>query len=186
MKKLFFVLATCLVLSSCNDIKKEKKIQHTIGSLVLSAPASMIFVKGKGVDSYVAYLINNKDTFHIEYGSGKIIYNLYEISPHVLNLNDKNKIIKQSGREPSMDEVVFSEYPEEDEGQKIFNKNYFMYDTINGIIVKVVQPKRIGNGITGLYVPKLKDGKSFSIYGVNLDSGNHISMLEIFRTIRYR
>ncbi|MBC7829387.1 MAG: hypothetical protein H7122_16690 [Chitinophagaceae bacterium] len=96
-----------------------------------------------GENGYVAYLVNReKDTFHIEYGSRGIINNLYEISPSVFSLDRKSELIKQLGKEPDPEEVLFSEYPEEDDGKFFFDKDYFMYDTINHIIVKIIQPKK--------------------------------------------
>jgi hypothetical protein len=90
------------------------------------------------------------------------------------------------GRIPPSEEVLFSKYPEKDTKQAIFQKNFFMYDTINKIIVKIVQPKRIGNGITGIYIPELSDSNSLSIYASNLDSSSHIMALRMFHTLSYK
>jgi hypothetical protein len=135
----------------------------------------------------VAYLITeNKDTLHVELGNKGIVNDLYDIPPSVFSLSQKQGVIEKAGKMPSADEVLFSEYPEEDKAQNIFDENYFLYDTINTIVVKLVQPKRIGNGITGVYIPKLRNGKSFSIYGSNLDSAAHKEALLMFKTIRYK
>jgi hypothetical protein len=185
MSKTFLILIFCSGFFSCKE--NEKKQDITISNtLVISVPDEAKFVQGKGIDSYVAYVINNNDTLHIEHGRKGIINSFYSISPPVFPMEQKQGVIERAGNEPSVDEVIFSEYPEEDKEQKIFDKNYFMYDTISGIVVKVVQPKRIGEGITGLYIPKLKDGNSFSIFGVNLDSTAHQNALQIFKTIRYK
>jgi hypothetical protein len=189
IKNILLPSIICFFLFSCKGNKKASLTHEvTIGNiLVMNVPDEMKFVENKGIDSNVAYLISEKnDTFHIEYGSKGIIFDLHSISPAVFSLNQKETIIKTSGKEPSPDEVVFSEYPEEDREQKIFDRNYFLYDTVNKIIVKLVQPKRVGDGVTGLYVPKLKDGKSFSIYAKNLDSTSHHNALQFFKTIRYK
>lgn len=145
------------------------------------------YVKGSGIDSYVAYLITeNQDTLHIELGERGVINDLYDIAPSVFPLSQKQGVIERTGKTPSADEVLFSEYPEEDKAQNIFDENYFLYDTINTIVVKLVQPKRIGKGITGLYIPKLRNGKSFSIYGSNLDSAANKEALLMFKTLRYQ
>lgn len=185
MKWAIFILL-CYICSSCND-NKGKSV-YRIASLSITAPKNFRMDTGKDIDSYVAYLINTetKDTFHIEYGDQKTIFKLYERLPVVLASEEKQKLITQMGRIPTSDEVLFSEYPQEDTEQRIFDKNYYMYDTINGIIAKIVQPKRSGNGITGMYVPKLKDGNSFSIYAVNLDSSSHIEAIKMFKGIKYK
>jgi hypothetical protein len=87
---------------------------------------------------------------------------------------------------PGPNEALFSRNPEEDTKEAIFQKNYYLYDTINGIVVKIVQPKKIGDGVTGIYIPALKDSNSVNIYANNLDSAHHIEALKMFHTIRYR
>lgn len=183
MKEIKKILFFCLILSSCKNIKT---IDYTLGGLVFSCPDNLMFIKGEGIDSDVVFLTDNRDTFHLEYGKRNIVYKFYEIGPEIFHFNQKDAIINQMGKEPSSDDVIFSEFPEEDEAQKIFDENYFMYDTINDIVVKIVHPKRIGKGITGLYIPALRDGNAFSIYGVNLDSSMNATLLDLFQTIRYQ
>jgi hypothetical protein len=169
MSRNLLMIATCFWFFSCKDNEKTTLTKDVaIGNiLILSVPNKTIFVEGKGINSYVAYLITEqKDTFHIEYGDKGIINGFYYGSPPVFQKSQKQRVTERAGKEPSADEVVFSEYPEEDREQKIFDKNYFMYDTINSIVAKLVQPKRVGNGITGLYIPKLKNEKGFSIKGL--------------------
>lgn len=189
MRKNLFILIAIFSFFSCKE--KEKILStHDVtiaNTLVINAFDKTRFLEGKGIDSYVGYLINDKnDTFRVEYGNRGIINSLYYPSAPVFPLSQKKGTVERAGKEPSADEVLFSEYPEEDREQKIFDKNYFMYDTINKIVAKLVQPKKIGDGITGLYIPKLKDGKSFSIYARNLDSVGHRQALQMFKTIRYK
>ena len=99
-------------------------------------------------------------------------------------LSSKEELIKNLGKLP--DDVVFSKYPQKDEKQAIFLKEYFMYDTVNSIVVKIVQPKRIGYGMTGIYIPELADSNTLSIYARNLDSSSHAEAINIFRTIKYK
>lgn len=61
-----------------------------------------------------------------------------------------------------------------------------MYDTINGIPAKIVQPKKIGDGLTGVYFPELRNGNGFSMYAMNLDSTTHKHALFLFRKIAYK
>ncbi len=189
MRTSILILVSCLLVFSCKERQEKKSTDSiTIGNvLVIDVPIKMKFKEENGVDSYVAYLINEEnDTFHIEYGSRGVINDLHSVSPPIFPIDQRETIIEISGKEPSPDEVIFSEYPEEDREQKIFDKNYFLYDTINTIVVKIVQPKRIGNGITGLYIPRLRNGESFSIYAKNIDSASNRDALLFFKTIRYK
>jgi hypothetical protein len=184
------VLVLALLLTGCNQHEKpgnEKNKEVQIGILRMDIPSSAKFLKGNGVDSYVAYVVSNRnDTFDIEYGQSNIIYDLFDYPPKALPLKDKEGILQKFGKLPSPDEAVFSKLPEKDNVQNIYQKEFYMYDTINGIIAKVVQPKKIGEGKTGLYIPELKDGNSFSIYAKNLDSTSHQNALQMFKTIRYK
>lgn len=189
MKKIVSILIFCIFILSCKE-KQETRLTKSIsiGNLLeIDVPERMKFKEEKGIDSYVAYLIGEKnDTFHIEYGKKGIIFDLHSVSPPIFPLNQRETVIKASGREPSPDEVIFSKYPDEDREQKIFDRDYFLYDTINQIVVKIVQPKKLGNGITGLYIPELRNGNSFSIYAKNLDSISHRNALMMFRTLSYK
>lgn len=182
MMKYKLFIALSIVYFGCRVEEKNKT--YTIGSLSFNAPMLTTIIEQRGIDSYGAFLTCGKDTFNIEYGLPGIVYNLYEESPHVLPLSAKDEIVNQRGNEPTPDEVLFSENYKEDEGQRIFDKNYFSYDTINNIVVKIVQPKKIGNGMTGIYIPKLKNGNSFSMYSINLDNASNQRALEIFRSIK--
>jgi hypothetical protein len=189
MKKITIISFVCICIAACKGNNAGEATQDiNIGDrLILSVPRTTKFIKGNGVDSYVAFLVDEqKDTFRIDYGHRGIINDLHEEQPSIFLPEKKEWVTKSLGRTPTVEDALFSEYPEEDREQRIFDKNYFMYDTVNKIVAKVVQPKKIGNGITGLYFPKLKDGKSFSIYAANLDSIGHRRALEMFKTIRYK
>jgi len=95
-------------------------------------------------------------------------------------------MIKNLGKLPPIDEVVFSDSYKIDNIQNVFDRNFYEYDTIHGIVAKIIQPKRIGQGMTGCYIPELKDGKSFSIYALNLDSVMQAKGLRLFRSIKYK
>jgi hypothetical protein len=177
-----------LLLISCNpnDTNRKgafKEIQ--IVNLKMSIPRSYIFRESNGVDSYVAKIISpDKDTFFVEYGDHNIISNLYESPMGVISNNDSAFFAKKYGGKIP-DRLIISKYPSEDMEKNIFQRNYYFYDTVNNILVQIVQPKKIGNGITGIYIPSLKDGKSFSIAGYNLDSTKNAKALRMFRTITY-
>lgn len=68
----------------------------------------------------------------------------------------------------------------------LFLNNYYMYDTINGIRVKVVQSKKVGKGITGIYIAELENGNSFVAYGVNLDSVAQKEAMIVFKSFIYK
>jgi len=181
---------SCVLIFGCSDKQHSESNAFqriNIGPIVMTVPYSFKFTVGRGVDSYVAYLVDEKhDTFNIERGYPKIINNLFEIPNPVFPMEAKERFKKNIGRVPSSEEAFFSKDSERDSQEGIFERNYYMYDTINGIVVKIVQPKRLGNGMTGLFIPELSDSTAMSIYAKNLDSNTHILAMRMFRTIRYK
>lgn len=178
-----FVFAFC----SSDKLPSGRGLKEvSIGAIKLRVPGTYKYVEVGGVDSYVAYLINeHSDTFHVEYGKRGIIYNLFNLSPKAFPKESKVALEKHV-RELSPDIARFSKYPDEDNEMDVFQPNFYLADTINGIEVRIVQPKKIGQGITGLYIPELKDKNSFSIYADNLDSIHHQEAIRFFRSVNYR
>ena len=153
----------------------------------MTIPEDMQVIKAHGTDSYAAFIINGHgDTFHVEYGRPGIIDDLFQPLPEVYPMSEKEAFMKNFSRIPSPDEALFSNSPKEDMQQNIFDSNYYRYDTINNIVVKIVQPKQSGKGMTGLFVPLLKDSMSFSLYATGLDEKENLEALELFRTLRYK
>jgi hypothetical protein len=177
-----------IVLSSCHlrsntNIVTSKTI--SIGRITMEIPNSFKFTKGSGVDSYVAYILNEKnDTFQIEYGKKRIIYGLFDYPPVAWPIGLKASMDTSSDRKVSSSEVMFTKYPDEDNREGVFLKDYYRYDTVGPLIVKIVQPKRIGDGKTGMFAGDLPDSNCLSIYAINLDSARHIEALQIFHTIK--
>jgi hypothetical protein len=189
MKVLSTLVISLLVLTNCKESEQKSQSQTvTIQNLLqLTLPSTYKFAKGHGVDSDIYYIISDEqDSVLVAYGQNGIINGLYYEPVPVFPDSLKESITKRHGKEPAPDEVLFSEFPEDDNKQRIFDKNYFMYDTVNSIVVKIVQPKRVGDGITGLNIPKLKNGKSFTIRADNLDSVAHQELLKMFRTLKYK
>ena len=189
MKVLSILLISLFALTNCKEVQSKPESQPvTIQNLLqLTLPSIYKFAKGQGVDSDIYYIISDKrDTILVAYGQKGIINDLYDEPVPVWADTLKKGLVERWGKEPKPDEVLFSKFPEDDNKQRIFEKNYFMYDTVNNIVVKIVKPKRVGDGITGLNIPKLKNGKSFTIRGDNLDSTTHKALLEIFRTLKYK
>ena len=113
-------------------------------------------------------------------------YSLFLLFRFEHRWHNERFIIKQNfNTTPSDNQTLFPNTPEQDMQQNIFDKNYYRHDTINNVIVKIVQPKQAGNGMTGMYIPLLKDSSSFSIYGVNLENKESEATVRFFKTLHY-
>jgi hypothetical protein len=189
VKKIILELIIALLFAGCGnyetfETQRAKEIE--VGILKMDIPESYRFEAVQGIDSYVARIIGiKKDTLQIEYGDHGIIYNLYEVPAYAIPMEKKDEIVRKRGL-PPLNEAVFSKYAEDDNRKNIFDKNYYRYDTVSNIVVQFVVPKKIGEGMSGMFIPELKNGKSFSIYGTNLDSAGHTVALNIFKSVRYK
>ncbi|ASZ09875.1 hypothetical protein CK934_02210 [Chitinophaga sp. MD30] len=135
----------------------------------------------------MSYWINrHNDTFYVEYGAPNIIDNLFNPPPVVYDMKNIELPKRILGRIPAPDEALFSKTPKEDMEQNVFDQNYYRYDTINGIVAKIIQPKVIGKGMTGIYIYELKDKHALSIYAMDLDYKSNDEALGVFRTIKYK
>src|SRR5579871_947566 len=109
-------------------------------NVTIGIPRGYRYVKGRGIDSYVAYIVSDKnDTFSLEYGRPGIINSLFEDPPVAYLITDKSKIESGFGKTDSS-QVVYTYTPKDDNLEGAFLKNYYRYDTIHGIVVKIVQP----------------------------------------------
>lgn len=187
MQKLLLSLVIFFIACENNVTRNDASKKISIGRVEMTVTDTDTLIEGNGIDSHVLYLINEKsDTFHIEYGKLGIIYTLFDLPPKALPLKDKEAVEKLLGRIAPAAEVRFSSFPDDDNLQNVFQDEFFMYDTINTIVVKLVQPKVIGRGKTGMYIPILPDSNAISIYAINLDSSSHQKAIQMFKSIRYK
>jgi|GEM_PF-1135278 len=188
--KILWLIIPFLVLVSCHQERApapDEKKAVIIGKVTIEMPSSYQYISGKGVDSYVAYILNEKkDTFEIEYGPRGIIYKVFDDPPVVVDKAHKESFEKNFTSPHGPDEVVYTNTPSEDKAQGIFLKNYYRYDTVGGLLVKIVQPKRIGDGQTGMVVSDLPDSNCLSIFIRNADSTHHLAALEMYHTVRLK
>lgn len=179
------LLINLIFFLACTQHSKQKEVH--IGNIMLVIRDEMEVIPRNGIDSHTGYIINkHNDTFHFEYGKRNVVNRLFEPMPIVFGKEQKELFKRNFNAEPTREEALFSDSPKEDMQQNIFDANYYMYDTLHGIVTKIIQPKVIRKGITGMYVLNLKDSCAFSIYAVDLDSSENIEALKFFRTINYR
>ncbi len=175
-----------MILVQCRNDSKTSPVE--IGIVTIEVPRSFKVLKSSSIDSYSLDIIShdNKDTLFVEYGQLGIIDDLFTPMPVIVATSEKDLLLKNFNKAPTSEEIIFSDFPKEDREQNIFDLHYYMYDTIHTIIAKIIQPKAIGKGKTGLFIPKLRNGNAISMYANNLDSTQHKQMLEIFYSLKYK
>lgn len=180
-----FVFVIGIIACKTQKTKVELENIQLPGGVEIQMPKGSKVVDTKGIDSYTGYLITPAyDTFEIEFGESRIIYDLYNPGPLVISITEKDSIIKNTGNIPSGDEVIFSQNVEQDRGQNIFDRQFYLYDSSNSLIKKIVQPKNVGQGVTGVNVQGLTNGKSMTIFAKNLDSAKHRMAIQAFKSMK--
>jgi hypothetical protein len=186
MKYKLLILLILFYNLSCSKKQSEKILIKRIQIkrvLEFSVPGNIEFLENMGIDSYV---------FILQMDSMKLIgecdknytYKVTESLYHYYDIEDKDSILKNFDKHFDSTKLFFSETPEIDRNLFVANKNYFFYDTINGLSCRFVMPKKIGTGLTGVYISTLDSGYSFSLYGKNLDSASHKLAVEIMKTVK--
>jgi hypothetical protein len=61
------------------------------------------------------------------------------LDPPVFPTSSKERVIKESGKLSPPDDVAFSDYPKVDYDLRIFEKNYWLYDTIHRQALHIFQ-----------------------------------------------
>lgn len=163
-----------------NNGWKKVVIRNTF---TIEMPGNFTVKENDGVDSYF-FQIGDSSSFALKGDFGSYKNSVIDLPIVIFDMKNKDSLLKMNGGNINTSIVFFSETPEEDRRQNIFSKQFYLYDTIHGIVGKIVQPKRIGDGITALYIPKLKDDQSLTLYANNLDSNKQRLALKIFETIK--
>lgn len=178
--KVIVFLTGVFIFISC----KTEKIYHKNADFKyfsMDIPLDWHFIKQKGIDSEVYYLITHKkDTILVEIGRYSI---LLDDIISVDNLKDYDMLESNNF---SVREMFFSDTPEIDENQGVFHKEYYYYDTINNKVAKFRVPKKIGKGRTSIHFSNLQDDKTMTINAKNLDSMNQCELIKAFYSIVFK
>lgn len=185
--RVFNSLSFCLlviIVVSCVNESHENIIRLKNGYMV-TLPSSIHIDTNekKGIDSYLFDLKGAGD-FHLSGEVGIYLNHVFNEEKVVFDSRLRDSIQTRMGVYFDSTIIYFSDFPEVDSKQNIFSKNFFKYDTVNNIRMKVVQPKVIGDGITGMIVWDKEKGLYLSLYGENLSERNHTLALNIFASLK--
>jgi hypothetical protein len=175
-KLIYLPLLVLLLVISC-DSKSNKTL--SFAEFDITVPYNWNKIKLIGIDSEVGgFTTGLKDTIAFSYG--KNVYSMKE----VLKVNDVKEKRAFDSIGIRTDDMFFSKYPKVDQNQGVFHNEYYMYDSIDNYQVKISLPKRISEGVTGIYFDSLSDGNSLYIYGNNLETIEHQKLIESFKTMK--
>lgn len=179
MKRSLFIVVFGIVIacSSSNQMKEEDFHDFSI-----SIPSNWLKVSSSGIDSKVTVLVTNEnDTIFINYG--KTVGGFTET---VVVNSLESKIHFDSIDWPYRHEMIFSKDAIIEERQGIYLREYYIYDSIKGKRAKIMLPKMVGRGSTGIHFDSLnKMGEKLTIVGNNLNQETQDQLYKSFYTISF-
>ncbi|MDR6487897.1 hypothetical protein J2799_002402 [Chryseobacterium vietnamense] len=154
-------------------------------SFTLQTPKDWSKLKGDAYDSNAGIIITkNNDSIFYDYGPYS--NSLEQLSTPVISRKDLNELLKVN---PKIDTALFI-ILNENENQEDFIKSKIIYKKIDGSKAKILEPKQVGKGITGVYIDSLKTGSigkiRFNLYGTNLKKENQVELLKAIQTLQFR
>jgi hypothetical protein len=181
MKQIYLLLV--VLLFSCTGENKYE--EFNFGEFTIVGPKSWKVVNVNGIDSYVKEIITeNQDTLYFDYG-----YYSNPLEDKILpyHREDIIQILVQNGYD---EKKLRAENDSVHEQALRERKEIYEYETISGFRAKIVKPKVIGQGITGVYFDSLgtESGMNISLnfLGVDLSEEDHEELLKALKTIKIK
>ena len=179
----YSLILSFLILLNCTNSKTKKE---DFNVFEIEIPKTWIKIKLKGIDSNVGAIITDEnDTIFYDYGlySNDLTENPIIIDKKMLSfIKESNKNFNESEFivVNNLDSVNIENY-------KLNNETSAIISNLN---CKIINPKKIGNGITGIYFPNVKKSDSkiikFNLIGTNLNENNNELLLQAFHTIKFK
>src|ERR1700743_587006 len=141
-----YLFVFIILISACNNVIKKQKEVFINNELIVTIPGDWKLEEKKGIDSYVFRLSDNNGGV-IKGDLGKFVNRLNEPAYPVFDFKLKDSLLKRAQGQLDLNTIHFSDFPDEDSEERIFSKQFYVYDTINGILAKLVLPKRTGKGV---------------------------------------
>lgn len=172
-----------LTFNSCNSQVKT----YDFGTFEITGPSNWEVIEVQGIDSYVRMVrTESGDTLHFDYGYYS--NSLAEDMPIVQLKKHINSLIYHGVDTSEIHFIDADTITREDIAR--FIKQQYSYDTIDGFKAKIVTPKTIGTGVTGIYFDSLGTGGVGNIrlnfLGVDLSEKDHNELLSALRTIKIK
>lgn len=178
-----FIIISFIILSCSEHSQKTKSMDF--GSLKIQAPKTWNKLKTDAYDSNAGIIVTkNNDSVFYDYGPYSS--SLEEPTGAIISRKDLNELLKVN---PETDTTAFM-ILNENANQEDFIKSKIAYKKIDGYKAKILEPKQVGKGMTGVYIDSIKTvslGKiRFNLYGTNLKKENQIELLKAIQTLQFR
>ncbi|MFS4473971.1 hypothetical protein [Chryseobacterium sp. T20] len=183
MKKTFLFIFTSFIVLSCSDHSQKTKSMD-FRSFKLQAPKDWSKLKMDAYDSNAGIIITkNNDSIFYDYGPYS--YSLEE-NVTIINRKDLNELLAVNPKADTTQFIVI----DKNTNREDFVKSKIIYKKIDGYKAKIVEPKKVGKGMTGVYIDSLKTGSigkiRFNLYGKNLKKESQVELLKAIQTLQFR
>ncbi|MDQ1855639.1 hypothetical protein [Chryseobacterium sp. WLY505] len=153
-------------------------------SFKLQAPKDWSKLKMDAYDSNAGIIITkNNDSIFYDYGPYS--YSLEE-NVTIISRKDFNELLAVNPKADTTQFIVI----DKNTNREDFVKSKITYKKIDGYKAKIVEPKQVGNGMTGVYIDSLKTGSigkiRFNLYGKNLKKESQAELLKAIQTLQFR
>ena len=172
-----------LFLFSCQN-KTTKTIDFSV--FEIQVPNSWEKIKLKGIDSNVGAIITSEnDTIFYDYG-----YYSNDLSENPIIIDEKmSTFFKDNNKDYDKSEFIIVKNLD-----SINIENYKLNKEIRAVIAnrncKIVSPKKIGDGMTGIYFDNVTKSSTekikFNLVAYNLNEENNKLLLEAFKSIKFK
>lgn len=157
------------------------------GAFEITGPETWEVVDVQGIDSYVKMLTTESgDTLHFDYG-----YYSNSLTEHYPMVQSRKYIdwFIENDIDTSGFYFIDSDTVKQEDYAK-FLKQQTVYELIDGFEAKIITPKTIGVGITGVYFDSLGTGGIGNIrlnfLGQDLKRREHVQLLKALKTIKFK
>lgn len=171
-----------------NQLKQEENLSLKLFSIQNSILKSDSIINESDDGRNGMIVSENLDTIYFNFGYD--IDNLSEKDPAVIYYPHNEEDIRNNLDTALVDprKIVYTNKPNFDIDE--FRKQNVFFDTVSGLHAKITVPRRVGRGITGVYIDSIKSDAGgrlkFNFYATNLDSAKQERMLRAIRSIKLK
>lgn len=175
-----------LLLFSCKQRERVETKTLDLGEFQITVPSTWEPVKEKGIDSFVGRIaLTSGDTISFDLGwysnplEEEVTYKVDETNVYLLNSSESTPNSLMYEFYGKRDTVDFDK----------FHKNKITWSSIDGRKAKIIEAKKPGDGMTGIYIDSVWRAGSgidrFQMNGTNLTPENQRDLLAAFQTLKF-
>ena len=180
------IILTFFLFSFLNNNGKKNL---DFGAFSLETPENWKYIKARGIDSFVGKIaLDENDTLNFDYGMYS--NSLKEELGLIITKDSVFEEVENPNIKDTLNPYVLKFYARRDTLKlESLYKTTESFETIENLKAKIVTPKKIGIGLTGVYFENTSlkhKGMRLQISGYNLTEKNQKEFLKVIKTIKFK